>query len=94
MKEQTQNKKVPLRTCVGCGQTKEKAQLIRVIRRPDGTIMIDRKGKVSGRGAYLCDDPECLKKALKKKSLSRALQTPVPEEIRSELEQQMASVEE
>lgn len=82
-------KKIPMRTCVGCGETKEKSQLIRVIRTPDGQIVLDRTGRANGRGAYLCDCEECLEKARKRKSLNRALGQAVPDEIYEQLETQM-----
>ena len=62
-------KKSPTRRCTGCGEMKDKKELIRVVRTPEGAIVIDRTGKINGRGAYLCDDPGCLRKAQKKRSL-------------------------
>ena len=59
------DKKRPERTCVGCRQTGTKKELIRVVKTPDQRVTVDRNGKASGRGAYLCMDPECLKKARK-----------------------------
>ena len=59
-------RKIPMRQCVGCGEMKEKKSLIRVIRTPDGTILLDRTGRANGRGAYLCDDPACLAAARKR----------------------------
>ena len=82
-------KKIPMRTCVGCGETKEKNQLIRVIRTPDGQIVLDRTGRANGRGAYLCDREECLEKAIKRKSLGRALGQVIPDEVYEQLRAQM-----
>ncbi len=84
-------KKIPMRKCIGCGESREKKMLIRVIRTPEGRIMTDPTGKASGRGAYLCRDPECLKKAMKKKSLNRALKETVPAEIYGELEKELST---
>lgn len=70
-------RKVPMRTCIGCGTCKEKKELIRIVHGPDGRIRLDRTGRAQGRGAYLCDDPECFEKAVKRKSLNRAFGCPV-----------------
>ena len=64
---------VPQRTCVACRQTGAKRQLVRIVRAPDGSVTIDPTGKKSGRGAYLCDSPECWQAALKRGVLPRAL---------------------
>ena len=82
-------KKIPMRRCIGCGESKEKKQLIRVIRTPEGEILLDRTGRANGRGAYLCNDPACLRSAAKKRSLNRALKTSVPQEIYAALEEEM-----
>ena len=68
-------KKLPQRQCVGCRERKEKRELIRVVRSPEGGISLDFKGKKPGRGAYLCPDLECLKRARKSRALERALET-------------------
>ena len=82
-------KKIPQRQCMGCRERKEKRQLIRVVRKTDGTVSLDFSGKVSGRGAYLCPDPACLAKAQKSKALERSLEVPIPEEVYSRLEKEM-----
>ena len=82
-------KKIPMRRCTGCGEVKEKKSLIRIVRTPEGVIELDRTGKMNGRGAYLCDDPACLRKAQKKRSLQRSLDTAVPDEIFDELAQRL-----
>ena len=74
-------KKIPVRQCVACRQQKEKPQLARVTRTPDGKILYDPKGKVSGRGAYLCKSVSCLDKAIKSRALSRALDCEIPDEV-------------
>ena len=87
-------KKIPMRQCTGCRANLEKKQLIRVVRAPDGEISLDFKGKKPGRGAYLCKNPDCLKKARKSKALERALETAIPEEVYAELERQMEAGDE
>ena len=82
-------KKIPQRQCMGCRERKEKRQLIRVVRKTDGTVSLDFSGKVSGRGAYLCPDPACLSKAQKAKSLERSLEVPIPEEVYNRLAKEM-----
>ena len=67
-------KSIPQRQCVGCREKKPKPELIRVVRAPDGGISLDARGKAAGRGAYLCPDPECLKKAIRSKALDRSLE--------------------
>lgn len=86
-------KKIPMRQCLGCREMKPKRELIRVVRSPDGGIALDFKGKAQGRGAYICPDMQCLKKAAKSRALDRALETAVPEEIYSQLSQQMEAGE-
>ena len=66
-------KKVPMRMCVGCREMKPKKELLRIVRSPEGEISVDRTGKVSGRGAYICANAECLSRARKIKALERAL---------------------
>ncbi len=61
------NRKIPTRKCIGCGELKEKNQLVRIVRSKEGKISLDVTGKKNGRGAYICPDPECLKQAFKKR---------------------------
>ncbi len=82
-------KKVPMRQCVGCREMKPKRELTRVVRSPEGEISVDSRGKKPGRGAYVCPDPECLKKAIKTRALGRALGVEIPEEIFDTLKRQM-----
>jgi predicted RNA-binding protein YlxR (DUF448 family) len=72
---------IPLRTCVGCRRVREKTHLLRIVRRNDGTVAIDRKGTAPGRGAYLCPDPACLKLAHKRGALERSFRAHVPESV-------------
>lgn len=82
-------KKIPMRQCLGCREMKPKRELIRVVRSPEGNISLDFKGKASGRGAYVCPDMACLKKAMKSKAIERAFETAIPEEIYAQLTEQM-----
>ena len=80
-------KKIPLRRCEGCGEQKEKRAMVRVVRTPEGSVLLDLTGKANGRGAYLCPDPACLAKAKKAKRLERKLEVAVPEEVWQRLEE-------
>ena len=82
-------KKIPMRQCVGCREMKEKRALIRVVKSPEGEISLDFKGKKPGRGAYLCPDPACLKRARKARALERAFDSALPDEVYEALERQM-----
>ena len=83
-------KKIPMRQCLGCREMKPKKELIRVVRSPEGAVSIDFRGKMPGRGAYVCRDAACLKKAIRSKALERSLGVPVPQEL---LEQLLAEQE-
>jgi predicted RNA-binding protein YlxR (DUF448 family) len=74
-------KKTPMRMCLGCREMKPKRELIRVVRSPGGVVSLDFKGKSPGRGAYLCRDAGCLKRAVKSRALSRALGAEIPEAV-------------
>lgn len=82
-------KKIPLRQCVGCREHKPKKELIRVVRSPEGEVSLDFKGKLPGRGAYVCPLEGCLAKARKSRALERAFDTALPAEVYDALEQQM-----
>ena len=82
-------KKIPQRQCMGCRERKAKRELIRVVRGTDGSVSLDFGGKANGRGAYICPDPECLKKAQRSKALERSLEVPVPEEVYARLAKEM-----
>ena len=82
-------KKIPQRQCMGCRERKNKRDMIRVVRQTDGNVSLDFSGKLNGRGAYICPDPECLKKARKAKSLDRSLEVTIPEEVYDRLEKEM-----
>ena len=83
-------KKIPMRQCIGCREMKPKRELIRVVRSPEGGVSLDFRGKAPGRGAYLCPNAQCLKKARKSGSIARALETEIPAEIYDSMEQAMA----
>ncbi len=74
-------KKIPLRMCVGCQEMKTKKELLRVVRTPEGEIVLDPTGKKAGRGAYMCRSEPCLTKAFKEKRLERALKQPISAEV-------------
>ena len=82
-------KKVPMRQCVGCREMKMKKELIRVVRSAEGEISLDFRGKAPGRGAYVCPQMQCLKKARKANALERAFSAEIPGEIYDALEKQM-----
>ena len=82
-------KKIPQRQCMGCRERKAKRELIRIVRMTDGNVTVDFGGKLNGRGAYICPDPECLRKARKAKSLERSLEVDIPEEVYDRLDKEM-----
>lgn len=82
-------KKIPQRQCMGCRERKPKRDMIRIVRATDGQVRLDFGGKMNGRGAYICPDPECLKKVRKSKALDRSLEVPIPEEVYERLEKEM-----
>ena len=82
-------KKIPMRTCIGCGTSKPKKELIRIVLTREGDILVDKTGRANGRGAYLCDDPDCLQKAIRRKALNRAFRTQVPDEAAGQLTEQL-----
>ncbi|MBQ1311216.1 MAG: YlxR family protein [Blautia sp.] len=84
------NAKVPLRQCTGCREMKSKKEMIRVIRTAEGEIQLDFTGKKNGRGAYICADAECLRKAIKSHGLERSLKTAIPQEVYEQLEKELA----
>lgn len=78
-------KKMPQRTCTGCREKKEKKDLIRIVINKQGEINVDKTGKMPGRGAYICDNINCLEKAIKTKSLERSFETKIDEEVYEKL---------
>ena len=82
-------KKIPQRQCMGCRERKNKRDMIRVVRTTDGGVCLDFSGKLNGRGAYVCPDPECLQKAQKSRALERCLEVPIPQEVYDRLAKEM-----
>ena len=82
-------KKIPQRQCMGCRERKPKREMIRVVRGTDGNVSLDFGGKMNGRGAYICPDMECLKKAIRSKALDRSLEVTIPEEVYDRLQKEM-----
>ena len=78
-------KKQPQRTCIGCREKKDKKELIRIVKNKEGEINIDRTGKMQGRGAYICDNIECLEKLIKTKRLEKIFETKISNEIYEKL---------
>ena len=86
-------KKIPMRQCLGCREMKPKRELIRVVRSSTGEISLDFRGKASGRGAYVCPQADCLKKAIRARAIERALGCPIPAEVYEQLQKQMEAGE-
>lgn len=82
-------KKIPMRQCVGCREMKPKKELVRVVRGPEGELSLDFRGKAPGRGAYVCPQTQCLKRAIKTKALERALNCQMPEQLIEQLLERM-----
>ena len=78
-------KKIPMRQCVGCREMKAKKELVRVVRSPEGEISLDFRGKAPGRGAYVCPQAECRRRAIKSRALERGLDCQIPQEIYDQL---------
>ena len=78
-------KKIPMRQCLGCREMKPKPELLRVVRSPEGEISLDPRGKKPGRGAYVCRSADCLRRAVKSRALSRALEAQIPDEVMERL---------
>ena len=82
-------RKTPIRKCTGCGEHFAKNELIRVLRTPEGEICIDFHGKKSGRGAYICKNPACLKKARKSRRIESSLECAISEELYEKMEEEL-----
>ncbi len=83
------SKKIPMRMCTACREMKPKRELVRIVKTPEGEIKLDLTGKLNGRGAYICKSCECLKKAQKTGSLSRAFSCEISAEIFSQIERDL-----
>ncbi|MDW7675053.1 MAG: YlxR family protein [Bacillota bacterium] len=86
-------KKIPQRMCVGCNEMKEKRDLIRIVKSPEGQIFVDRTGKKSGRGAYICPNKNCLEKAFKQKGLERSFKEKMGENVHLSLKKELLGEE-
>ena len=86
-------KKIPQRQCIGCGEMKNKKEMMRIIKTPQEEILIDVTGKKNGRGAYICKSSDCFKKAVKSKGLERSLKVGIPHEVYEELEKELIGLE-
>ena len=86
-------KKIPQRQCVGCRTMKDKKALLRVVKSPEGTVSLDFGGKKPGRGAYVCHDVACLKKARKSRALERAFETAIPPEVYDAMEAELGGAD-
>lgn len=86
-------RKIPQRQCIGCGEMRNKKEMIRVIKTPEEQIVIDTTGKKNGRGAYICNSSECLQKAAKSRGLERSLKVSIPREVYEELEKELIGLE-
>ena len=88
-----QTRKIPMRMCTGCGQMKPKRELVLVVKNQEGEISLDLTGKKAGRGAYVCQDIECLKKARKARRLEKAFSCRIPDEVYDRMEEALQSSE-
>lgn len=86
-------RKVPQRSCVGCQQVFSKRELLRVVRTPEGAVVLDPTGKKAGRGAYVCPRAECFDRAVRGRRLQRALEVEVPEDILVELKNALSDLQ-
>lgn len=84
-------KKIPMRQCLGCKELKSKKELIRVVRNSEGQVSLDLVGKKPGKGAYICKDTECFRKARKSKSFERALSCSIPAEVFDLMEAELSA---
>lgn len=87
-------KKIPMRRCTGCNEQKPKKELVRIVRTPDGQVILDLTGKASGRGAYICNNAECLKKARKSKRIDKVFEMTIPDEIYGQMEAEIGQNDE
>ena len=87
---QTSQKKIPVRRCVGCGEHFQKSELVRVLRTPEMEIVLDLTGKKSGRGAYICKNAACLKKARKSRRIEASLECSIPAEVYERMEEEIS----
>ena len=82
-------KKVPQRQCIGCGEMKNKKEMIRILKTPEGEFVVDATGRKNGRGAYICPSMDCFKKAVKSRGLERSFKMAIPKEVYESLKKEM-----
>ena len=87
------NKKIPMRQCIGCGEMKPKKEMLRIIKTAEEEILLDTTGRKNGRGAYICPDSECLKKAVKGKGLELSFKMAIPKDVYEMLTKEMVEFE-
>lgn len=85
-------KHIPQRSCIVCRESKDKSELLRVVRRPDGSVVIDQTGREAGRGAYVCRSGECMQTAIKKRALNRAFKQQLDQSVYDRLEGELNGV--
>ena len=88
-----QQKKIPLRKRTGCGEMKPKKELVRIVKTPENEIILDLTGKKNGRGAYICRDAECLKKARKSKRIEKSFLCQIPDEVYDKMAEELENNE-
>ena len=93
MEQRPKQRKIPERQCLGWNEHRPKTELLRVVRTPEGEILLDFTGKKSGRGAYICRDVECLKKARRSGRIGRSLDVTIPEEVYDRMERELCDNE-
>ncbi|MBQ8345946.1 MAG: YlxR family protein [Clostridia bacterium] len=94
MEQKAKPRKIPMRQCLGCQAHKPKLELLRVVRTPEGEILLDFTGKKSGRGAYICKDMKCLRRVRKSGAVGRLLQCDISSEIYDRMESELSEYEE
>lgn len=87
------SKKIPLRQCVGCNEMKSKKEMIRILKTAEDEVILDATGKLNGRGAYLCKNEECLKKAIKQKGIERSFKMSIDKAVYEKLEKEFLDIE-
>ncbi|MCD7805882.1 MAG: YlxR family protein [Lachnospiraceae bacterium] len=87
------SKKIPMRLCIGCGESRPKKEMMRVVRTQEDTFVLDMTGKKNGRGAYLCKNGQCLKSAVKNKGLERSFKMSIPKEVYESLTEEFDKIE-
>ena len=87
------NKKIPMRQCIGCGEMKNKREMMRVLKTAENEIILDITGRKNGRGAYLCKSKECLEKARKSKGFDRSFKMSIPEQVYENLQKEFDGIE-